>query len=85
MFAIGIAAILLGAGIFAAALASGVSTDRLIAAAMPMGLLALIGAVTAFANSPWRKPPVGRPQAVARVIDGLARKLAPSPPGASAP
>ena len=81
MFAIGIAAILLGAGVFTGALASGVSADRLVAAAMPMGLLTLIGAFTALANSPWRKPPLGRPQAVARVIDGLIAKLAPAPSG----
>jgi len=70
MFGIGIAAILLGGGVFAAA--------------GPMGLLATIGALLALACSPWRKPPVGRPQAVARVIDGLIAKLASPPPGALA-
>ncbi len=82
MFGIGIVAIVIGGGIFAAALVSGVSTDRLIAAAVPMALLATVGALLAFANSPWRKLPVGRPQAVARVIDGLIAKLAAPPPGA---
>lgn len=75
MFAIGLVSVLAGGGVFIGAVASGVSGDRLVAAAAPMVLPVLLGAALAYGYSPWRKPPVGRPGAVADILDGMISKL----------
>lgn len=59
-----------GAGIFAGALSSGVAGgSRLLGAAVPMGLLVLLGGGgLALVNSPWRKLPTLEPKALAPPI-----------------
>lgn len=74
LFLIGLVSLLGGIGIFAAALATGVSGARLINAALPMGLLALIGAALALGYDPWRKPPQLNAGGLPPVLDALASK-----------
>jgi len=75
MFAVGVVSILAGGGIFAAALATGISGERLAAAAVPMLLLVGLGGLLAFSYSPWRKPTIAGPKAIAAMIDGMIEKL----------
>ncbi|MFV1876333.1 hypothetical protein [Nioella sp.] len=59
MFVIGVVSVLLGLGILGAALASGISTARLMGAALPILLLGLVGYFLMVAYKPWRDvPPV---------------------------
>lgn len=78
MFAVGVVSLLAGGGIFAAALATGISGDRLAGAAVPMLLLVGLGGLVAYSYSPWRRPRTGRPGAVAAMIDDMIGKLADS-------
>ncbi len=57
MFAVGVLSILMGIGIPGLALATGVSSDKLIGAAIPMLLLLLFGVVVARGNRPWAPLP----------------------------
>ncbi len=77
MFGIGVAGILLGAGVFAVALATGASSDRLVAAAVPMLVLVGLGAVIARTYAPARKPRTATPKALAAVLDGILARNAP--------
>lgn len=54
MFGIGVVSFLFAAGILIAALVSGLSSDRLIGASVPIAVLALFGVVLINANAPWR-------------------------------
>lgn len=69
MFIAGAVSALFGAALFVAALATGISTDRMVAAAVPMLLLLALGAVIIRAYWPWRAPPTGTAGAVAKVVD----------------
>jgi hypothetical protein len=57
MFAVGLAALVGGIGLFLAALATGVPADRLAAAAVPALLLVALGGAVGLTYAPWRKPP----------------------------
>lgn len=54
MFVLGLIAVASGIGIAVAGLATGISGDRLIGAAVPVTLLLLIGLVTSSSHRPWR-------------------------------
>ncbi|GKY87258.1 hypothetical protein [Sinisalibacter aestuarii] len=75
MFIIGLVSALGGIAIFVAALASGISQDRLAAAAVPMLVLAAMGGILTVRYGPWRKPPMATPAALAGVIDGIVGTL----------
>ncbi len=75
MFVVGLASLIGGVGIFIAALATGVSGERLIGAAVPMLFLVGLGAMVSYSYSPWRKPATANPGAVATMIDGMIAKL----------
>ena len=72
LFLIGSLSIVGGASIFAGALASGVAGSRLLGAAMPMGLLVLLGGGVALVNSPWRKLPTLEPKALVPILEAMA-------------
>ena len=74
LFLIGLASLLGGVGIFAVALATGVSGARLISAAIPMGLLALIGGTMTLGYGPWRKPPQLNASGLPPVLESIATK-----------
>lgn len=57
IFAVGVVSVLGGFGIGVAALASGISGDRLAGAAVPILLLVVFGLFLVRANAPWRKRP----------------------------
>lgn len=80
IFAIGAASALGGIGIFAAALASGVSGGRLTEAAIPLGLMTLFGLALIYANAPWR----ALPRAPALVLAAALEQQADPPPAAGA-
>lgn len=75
MFVIGVLSALGGGGLFVTALASGVSADRLSAAALPTLLMLGLGAVLVRAYWPWRAAPTGTAGAVATVVDEVIGKL----------
>jgi hypothetical protein len=79
MFAIGVLAALSGLVLFVAALASGISSDRLIAAALPMLLLTAMGGMIGYGYAPWRRPAWATPGALAGVIDAILAEM----PGAA--
>jgi len=54
MFVAGLCSALAGAGLAVAAFVTGVSGDRLVAAALPVGLLLLVGAGMMGSHWPWR-------------------------------
>ena len=56
-FGLGVVALAVGLGLFGVAVADGVSRDRLVAAATPLGLLALMGAGLSWINLPGRPAP----------------------------
>ncbi|WP_421701483.1 hypothetical protein [Aliiroseovarius sp.] len=72
LFVIGLLAVLAGLGIFAGALASGVSGGRLTGAALPMALLVLLGGGLALVNAPWRRLPTLEPAALPPILDAMA-------------
>ncbi|KUF11204.1 hypothetical protein [Pseudoponticoccus marisrubri] len=57
MFGMGAVSVLIALAIFFGALASGVSTDRLIGAAIPVGLLVLFGGAVMATTVPWAARP----------------------------
>ncbi len=69
MFLAGVVAAVFGVALFVAALATGISTDRMAAGAIPMLLLLAMGAVIIRAYWPWRAPRTGKAGAVADVVD----------------
>jgi len=79
MFAIGVVALVTGLGLLAAAVASGVSAERLAAAAVPVLGLAAIGGVMSFAYAPWKRPPQATPAALAKVLGGIIDDLPAAP------
>ncbi len=64
MFAVGGAAVLSGVGLVAAAVATGVSGDRLFALAMPVVLLLTVGGFLIAGPAPWRARPSVDPAVV---------------------
>lgn len=56
-FAVGVLSLLSGAGILIAAIATGVSLDRLATASVGLGLLMLLGLFVIRAYHPWQTPP----------------------------
>lgn len=68
MFAVGLASVLGGLGLFLAALATGVPAARLAAAAVPALLMLALGGTVAFAYAPWRKPRAVSAAALAPVL-----------------
>ncbi len=78
MFGIGVVSLAVGIGLPLAALASGASGDRLLAAAVPSGILALVGIALALANAPGRDLPSLPPGALAEQV----RAMRPGLPGA---
>ncbi|THD75660.1 hypothetical protein E7681_04180 [Thalassobius vesicularis] len=57
MFVLGVLCLLVGIGLPVAAIASGVSSDRFAAAALPSLLLLALGVVFSWANRPWEPLP----------------------------
>ncbi|SFL53202.1 hypothetical protein [Shimia aestuarii] len=57
IFAVGLLSALAGAGLFTAALLSGVSSSRLTEAAVPLLGLTLFGGLLIRAYNPWKRPP----------------------------
>ena len=74
LFVIGLLSLLGGIGIFAAALASGVSGSRLMGAAVPMGLLVLLGGAIGLGNAPWRPLPSLDPKELAPILRAMSTK-----------
>lgn len=68
MFAVGVGAVLLGTGLLGAAFATGVSGDRLVAAAMPVALLLTIGVFLIAGYAPWRARPTVDPALLADTL-----------------
>lgn len=58
IFGVGAASVLGGVGLAGLALATGVSSDRLGAGAVPVLLLLAMGAALMTTHAPWRRPPV---------------------------
>ncbi|WP_323771044.1 hypothetical protein [Antarctobacter sp.] len=56
-FGIGVLSLVMGLGIGGAALATGVSSDRLVGMIAPVAVLALFGGVLMHRHAPWRKQP----------------------------
>ncbi|TYB82468.1 hypothetical protein [Maritimibacter fusiformis] len=69
MFLVGVVSAVIGVALFVAALATGISTDRVAAGAIPMLLMLALGAIIIRTNWPWRAPPTGKAGAVADVVD----------------
>lgn len=82
MFAVGAGAVLLGAGLLVAAVATGVSGDRLVAAATPVVLLLTLGVFLIASYGPWRDRPQIDPVDLANT---LAETATGSPTPRSAP
>lgn len=57
IFAVGLLSALAGAGLFTAALLSGISSSRLTEAAVPLLGLTLFGGLLIRAYNPWKRPP----------------------------
>jgi hypothetical protein len=57
MFVVGLASLAAGLGLPIAALATGISGDRLIAAALPAALLTLLGLAFGWGHRPWQVTP----------------------------
>lgn len=57
MFGIGVAALVLAAGILLAAMAGGISESRMWDAAVPLGTLFLLGVLVVANMRPWKTPP----------------------------
>lgn len=57
MFSVGVVSALAGTGILVAALMSGISTDRMAGAAVPLIGLAVLGGLLIRSNHPWKAPP----------------------------
>lgn len=69
MFLVGVVSAVFGVALFVAALATGISSDRIAAGAIPMLLLLAFGGMIIRAYWPWRAPPTGKAGAVANVVD----------------
>ncbi len=69
MFLVGVVSAVFGVALLVAALATGISTDRVAAGAIPMLLMLALGAIIIRTNWPWRAPPTGKAGAVANVVD----------------
>ena len=84
MFVIGVLSLLVGVGIGAVALASGLSGERLGAAAVPVLLLVAFGGMVAWARRPW-KPALELPAASLPILleaySGTQSSAAASPSG----
>ncbi|SMX43236.1 hypothetical protein [Maliponia aquimaris] len=70
-FGIGVMSMLAGPGIGIAALASGVSTDRLPAMAFPVLLLGALGAVLMWSNQPWKTAPTVPVSVLPKLIEAM--------------
>jgi hypothetical protein len=75
MFLVGVVSAVFGVALFVAALATGISTDRIAAGAIPMLLMLALGAMIMRAYWPWRAPPTGTAGAVANVVDQVIEGL----------
>lgn len=73
LFGIGVASALGALAIGGLALATGVSSDRLAAAAVPVGVMLVLGGVLINANAPWKKPPTMPAVSMARAMRLTAR------------
>lgn len=70
-FGLGVVSLLAGLGLGVGALASGLSGDRLIGAAVPLVLLTLLGGLLMSGCNPWRKPPQIPVEALPALLDTL--------------
>ncbi|MEC3862260.1 hypothetical protein VK792_13280 [Mesobacterium sp. TK19101] len=71
MFAIGASSLLFSLGILIAAAVSGISGDRMAAAALPMLMLAGLGVLLIQGNAPWKKQPTLPATLLPAMIDAL--------------
>lgn len=80
MFIVGVLCLIAGLVLPIAAVASGVSGDRMAAAALPSILLFLLGVAFAWSNRPWKKPPRVK---LSKLIDALDAATGSSTPHAN--
>ncbi len=90
MFVVGALSLLVGLGIGIAAMITGVSGDRMAAAAVPMLGLILLGFVVVRSHAPWKpvpKVPVALVPAILEALDGVGSDRAddPTEDGGAAP
>lgn len=72
IFGVGVLSIIAAIAMFALAIGTGISGDRLMAAAMPFGLLLLLGVSFAWSSAPWRPIPTLSAKALARSLTRIA-------------
>lgn len=77
LFAVGLVSVLSGAGIATGALASGVSGERLVAVAVPVALLLMLGVALIHGFWPWRRRTEVCPAALADTLSGAAEPARP--------
>jgi hypothetical protein len=85
MFGIGLVTLLSAVGMIVAMLMTGLSTDRMAAAAVPMLMLLALGALLVKANHPWRTLPSVPVATLDAVLDGLVGADAPRGEGDGSP
>lgn len=77
MFIVGVLALLIGLGIGIAASITGISGDRMAAAAAPMLALIALGVITVQSNRPWGDDPQIPAATLPLMIDALDGRLTP--------
>lgn len=73
IFAVGVVSLLGGLGLGLAAVMTGVATDKLAAAAVPVLLLSLLGATLVRNNAPWTPPITVSPALMAKTLRAMLK------------
>ncbi len=73
-FGLGVLSVLFGGGILVAALISGISADRLVAAGIWLGFLILLGLVLIRGYHPWQKPPLVPVTTLGQIVRAWSEK-----------